>query len=87
VTQLRQAHGAGGSAADARDPWLLSAFAVALIAGWSFLEDWALAAGEASNVDREQVRQQFHEVVESLVRTEAGLRSLNPATRPDAGPG
>ncbi|HVA08943.1 MAG TPA: TetR/AcrR family transcriptional regulator [Acidimicrobiales bacterium] len=74
VTQIRQARGAGQTLAGARDPWLVSAFALALMAGWSFLESWALVGGNLADADVEEVRLQFHEVVENLVRTEAGLR-------------
>ena len=73
VTQIRQARGAGQAPPGARDPWLVSAFALALMAGWSFLESWALAAGDLADLDVKKVREQFHEVVENLVRTEAGL--------------
>jgi hypothetical protein len=38
----------------ARDPWLVSAFAVALMAGWWLLESWALAAGELADLDVER---------------------------------
>ncbi|OAI38675.1 hypothetical protein AYO39_03515 [Actinobacteria bacterium SCGC AG-212-D09] len=74
VTQIRQAQQAGQASTDGRDPRLVSAFVLALMAGWSFLEGWALAADSLADLDVEEVRRQLHEVVENLVRTEAGIR-------------
>jgi AcrR family transcriptional regulator len=78
VTQIQQASPDRGATERRRNPWLVSAFAQALIAGWSFLETWAMAGGGLADLDVEQARHQLHEVVEDLVRREAGLPRSSP---------
>jgi AcrR family transcriptional regulator len=78
VTQIQQASRDRRTTERHRDPWLVSAFALALIAGWSFLESWAMAAGGLADLDVEQARQQLHEVVDDLVRKETGLPGPSP---------
>jgi AcrR family transcriptional regulator len=56
-----------------RDPCVVAAVTIALIAGWSFLENWAMEAPELSSLGVEKVRAQLHEMIDSFVRREVGL--------------
>jgi AcrR family transcriptional regulator len=75
AAQIRRARKTrrGTAPADERDPIMVAAVTIALIAGWSFLENWALEAAELSSLGVETVRAQLHEMIDAFVRKEAGL--------------
>ena len=80
ATQIEQTLAAGGDPSTAgltgqppRDPWVVTVFALALISGWTLVEDWALGAEALEAVGRDELRRQLHQVVRSMVAREAGL--------------
>jgi AcrR family transcriptional regulator len=68
VRQLGRGGPGGG-----RNPYLLTSVAIAFMAGWSFLEEWALANDRLADVSVTQARAEVHEMLERFVRTESSL--------------
>ena len=59
-----------GASTTKRDPRLITVAAVALIGGWTLLEDWAMRAGGLEDLSQKEVRSQIVEILDDMVRSQ-----------------